>query len=89
MATLDVKVLGPGCANCNQLEKQALHALEALEGEMPGLDVSFEKVTDPDRFLDYGLLATPGLVINDELISSGRVPTQVQIESWYRDSLKT
>lgn len=89
MTSLDVKVLGPGCANCDQLEKQALGALEAIGAEQPLLEVSFEKVNDPTRFLDYGLLATPGLVINGELISSGRVPTQAQIETWYRESLES
>ena len=59
-----VKVLGPGCANCVTLEKRTRQALADL-----GLDATVEKVTD------YGVLKTPGLVVDDHLVLQGRVPT--------------
>jgi hypothetical protein len=85
---LDVKVLGPGCANCNKLEEIALKAMEVLEAEIPGLETGYEKVTEPSRFIDFGLMSTPGLVVNGKLISSGRVPALSQVEGWYREALQ-
>jgi small redox-active disulfide protein 2 len=76
---ISIKVLGSGCANCERLELHARKAAETLLEETPGIEVAIEKVTDPERFLDYGLLATPGLVINEQLASSGRIPSPGQI----------
>ena len=65
-----VKVLGPGCANCVTLEKRTRQALADL-----GLDASVEKVTDYGDIAGYGVLATPGLVVDEQLVLQGRVPT--------------
>ncbi|MBN1119731.1 MAG: TM0996/MTH895 family glutaredoxin-like protein [Anaerolineae bacterium] len=65
---LTIKVLGPGCANCKRLEQHARMALEQL-----GIEASIEHVTDVSKFVDYGLMSTPGLVINEKLVSSGKV----------------
>ena len=61
---LSVKVLGPGCMNCERVEQHALQALQRIREAHPDLEVAFEKVTDTERFLDYGLISTPGLVVN-------------------------
>ncbi len=76
---LSIKILGSGCANCERLELHARKAAELLLEGAPDLELAIEKVTDPERFLEYGLLATPGLVINDRLASSGRIPSPAQI----------
>ena len=76
---LSIKILGSGCANCQRLEQHAHQAAELLSQSRPETEFTIEKVTDPERFLDYGLLATPGLVVNDKLVSSGRVPSPAQI----------
>lgn len=65
-----VKVLGPGCRNCQRLEERTREALGRL-----GLDADVQKVTDYGEIAAYGVLRTPGLVVDDELVHSGSVPT--------------
>ena len=72
-----VKILGSGCANCRKLEAVAR---EAAAGA--GVQAGFVKVTDMQAIMAYDLLATPGLVIDDKLVSSGRIPTQVEVRQW-------
>jgi small redox-active disulfide protein 2 len=74
---LTVKILGPGCANCRKLETVAR---EAAAGA--GVDAEFVKVTDMKEIMAYDLLSTPGLVINEKVVSSGRIPTQAEIRQW-------
>jgi small redox-active disulfide protein 2 len=85
---LNIKVLGPGCRNCDTLAKKTADALEAVVAKNPAADgATIEKVTDHNRFIDYGLMLTPGLVINEKLVSSGRVPTMSEIKGWIAESL--
>ncbi len=79
---LDVKVLGPGCANCERLERMTLDALAQMEVDHPGIEFGFEKVSDPMRFHEYGVLSTPGLIINNHVVISGRLPTIDQVLEW-------
>lgn len=79
---ISIKVLGPGCKNCERLELHASQAAERWGQDHPEVAVAIEKVTEAERFLDYGLLATPGLVINERLVSSGRIPAPSQIVTW-------
>ena len=72
-----VKILGPGCANCRKLEAIAR---EAAAGA--GIDAEFIKVTDMPSILAYDIVSTPGLVIDEKLVSSGRIPTQVEVRQW-------
>jgi small redox-active disulfide protein 2 len=74
---LTVKILGPGCANCRKLEAVAR---EAAAGA--GVEAEFVKVTDMKDIMAYDILSTPGLVINDKLVSSGRIPTQAEVRQW-------
>lgn len=66
---MHVKILGPGCKNCRNLEAHTREALDRL-----GLDASVEKVTDYAQIAGYGVLATPGLVVDERVVVSGRVP---------------
>lgn len=70
MSTLDIKVLGPGCKNCVMLDKITKDAVAEL-----GLDATIEKVEDYAEIAAYNIMSTPGLVINGEVVVSGRVPT--------------
>jgi small redox-active disulfide protein 2 len=72
-----VKILGSGCANCRKLEAVAR---EAAAGA--GVQAEFVKVTDMQAIMAYDLLATPGLVIDDKLVSSGRIPTLAEVRQW-------
>ena len=74
---LTVKILGSGCANCKKLEAVAREAATAA-----GLEAEFVKVTDMKAMMACDLMATPGLVINEKLVSSGRIPTQAEIRQW-------
>ena len=76
---LSIKVLGPGCANCRKLEEIAREAVAST-----GVQADVVKVTDMDQILAYDVLKTPGLVINDKLVSSGRIPTASTIAEWIR-----
>lgn len=74
---LTVKILGSGCANCKKLEAVAREAATASN-----LQAEFVKVTDMQQIMAYDLLSTPGLVINDKLVASGRIPTVAEVQKW-------
>jgi small redox-active disulfide protein 2 len=74
---LTVKVLGPGCANCKKLESVAREAASSS-----GIEVEVLKVSAMKDIMAYDLISTPGLVINEKLVSSGRIPTQAEIREW-------
>jgi small redox-active disulfide protein 2 len=75
---MDIKILGSGCAKCQTLERRAHNAVDHL-----GLDAEFEKVTDPAEIASWGVMATPALVIDDEVVLSGRVPTASDLENLF------
>lgn len=83
---LSIKVLGPGCLNCERLALHAAQAVERWEIEHPELEITIEKVTEPEKFLEYGLLSSPGLVINEKLVSSGRIPAPSHIVAWLEEA---
>ena len=72
-----VKILGTGCPNCRKLEAVARQAAASK-----GIEAEFVKVTAIDDILAYNVLATPGLVIDEKVVSSGRIPTQSEIAAW-------
>ena len=74
---LTIKILGPGCANCRKLEVVAREAVAAAN-----LQADFVKVSDMAQIMGYDLLSTPGLVINEKLVSSGRIPTVAEVQKW-------
>ena len=71
---MHIKVLGPGCANCVNLEKNTRAALASL-----GMEASVEKVTDYADIAGYGIMRTPGLVIDEDVVLSGRVAKPAEI----------
>lgn len=74
---LTVKILGSGCANCKKLEAVAREAATASN-----VEAEFVKVTDMQQIMAYDLLSTPGLVVNEKLVSSGRIPTVTEVQKW-------
>lgn len=74
---LTVKILGSGCANCKKLEAVAREAATASN-----VEADFVKVTDMRQIMAYDLLSTPGLVVNERLVSSGRIPTVAEVQKW-------
>ena len=71
---MDVKILGTGCVNCKNLETLTRAALDEL-----GLDVEIDKVTDPGDIASWGVMSTPALVIDDKVVTSGRVPKAAEV----------
>jgi len=78
---MEIKVLGPGCPNCAEVEKRVKNALAEL-----GIAADVEKITDIRKMMSYGILATPGLVIDGQVKSSGRIPRIEDIKLWIRDA---
>ena len=74
---LTIKVLGSGCANCKRLEQLANKAVMEM-----GMQAEVVKVTDYNDIMQYPILTTPGLVINERLVCSGRIPTQAEVTTW-------
>jgi len=78
---ITIKVLGPGCANCKRLEQLAHQAVDSL-----GIEANFEKVTDYTKIVDLGVMRTPGLIVNDKVVSSGRIPSEEEIVGWIKEA---
>ncbi len=74
---INIKVLGSGCANCKRLEATVRKVVEAK-----GLQADIEKVTDYADIMKWPILSTPGLVVNDKLVSAGRIPSEAEIAGW-------
>lgn len=85
---LSVKVLGPGCAKCYAVERAAAAALEALRREQPELQATLVHLEDPMDIMEYPILFTPGLVVNEKLVCAGKVPKTAEVMGWYREALR-
>ena len=72
---MEIKVLGTGCARCKALDKFTRKAVEELN-----IDATVEKVEDIQKIMEYAVLRTPALVINEKVVMSGQVPKVAQIK---------
>jgi len=77
---MKIEVLGPGCTNCKKLEQDVHNALAELK-----IEAQVIKVTDIMKFSSYGILMTPGLVINGKVYSSGKLPVMTTLKKWIED----
>jgi small redox-active disulfide protein 2 len=80
---LKIKILGTGCPNCEKLEQETKKAVSNL-----AIEAEFEKVTDYQKIMEYDVLSTPGLVINEKLVSSGKIPSQSDITTFLANALE-
>jgi len=78
---MEIKILGTGCPKCKRLEELAREA--AAEA---GITATFTKVTDINGIMAYPIMSTPGLVVNEELKSSGRLPRKEEIIAWLKEA---
>ncbi len=73
----NIKVLGSGCANC----KTTLKLIEAAAKDT-GADIELEKVEDIGDIMSYGVMSTPGVVIDGKLVHAGGIPDRKTVDSW-------
>jgi len=79
---MEIRILGPGCPRCAEVEKRAINALAELN---VGADV--QKITDIKKIAEHKILATPGLIINGKVRCTGRIPTSDEIKGWIREEM--
>ena len=74
---MEIKVLGPGCPKCEMVEKRVRNVLAGLS-----IAADVEKISDIKKMMSYGILGTPGLVINGQIKCAGRIPRPEEIKAW-------
>ena len=74
---MNIKVLGPGCAKCHTVDKMVREVVKELNA-----NATVDYIQDMRKILDYPILTTPGLVINEEVVCSGRIPSKQEITKW-------
>lgn len=79
---VSIKILGSGCANCKKLEALARQVVEQL-----GVQAEVIKVTEYPDIMAYDVMSTPGLVINEKVVSYGRIPSPIEITNWLNEAL--
>jgi len=77
---MEIRILGPGCPRCGEVEKRTINALAELN---IGADV--QKVTDIKKIMEHKVFSTPGLIINRKVKSAGRIPSQEEIKRWIQE----
>jgi len=75
---MTIKILGSGCPKCQKLERHTQQAVKELELK----DVKVEHIYDMEKIIEYGVMTTPAIVINDEIKASGAVPKVEEIKTW-------
>ncbi|MEW5868171.1 MAG: thioredoxin family protein [Chloroflexota bacterium] len=80
---LTIKVLGSGCANCKRVEQIARKVITDM-----ALEAEVIKVTNYPEIMEYSILSTPGLVVNEKVVCSGRIPTPAEVSTWLADALE-
>jgi small redox-active disulfide protein 2 len=78
---MEIKVLGPGCPKCEMVEKRVKNVLAELS-----IAADVEKITDITKMMSYGILGTPGLVIDGKIKCAGRIPRSEEIKAWIQEA---
>ena len=79
---LTIKVLGSGCANCKKLEAITRQTILKM-----GIEAEVIKVTEYPDIMKYNVMSTPGLVVNEKVVSSGRIPSEAEITTFLTSAL--
>jgi small redox-active disulfide protein 2 len=79
---MEIRVLGPGCPRCHEVEKRTMNALIELD-----VAADMQMVTDIKKIIEYKIAGTPGLVINGKVKCSGRIPSVSEIKNWIKEEL--
>jgi small redox-active disulfide protein 2 len=78
---LNIKVVGSGCFNCNKLEQLCREVVADNN-----IDAEIEKITDITTFADLGIIITPGLLLDNTVVSSGKIPSKESLEKWIKEA---
>jgi len=81
---LIIKILGSGCANCKRVEQIAHKVVSEM-----GVEAEIIKVTEYPDIMAYNIMSTPGLVVNEKVVSTGRIPTPAEVTTWVANALET
>jgi small redox-active disulfide protein 2 len=81
---LTIKVLGPGCDNCKKLEAITRQVIDQMT-----IEAEIIKVTEYPAIMAYNIISTPGLVINEKVVSAGRIPSEAEITMFLTNALET
>lgn len=81
---MEITVLGPGCVRCENTEKLIMDVVAEM-----GVPVALRLVKDPMRIADYDIMSTPGVVIDGEVVSSGKVPSKREVRGWIEERLSS
>jgi small redox-active disulfide protein 2 len=73
-----VKVLGPGCPRCQETKRRVMNALSELQ-----LIAEVQEVKDPKEIAKHGVLFTPAVIINNEIVSQGKIPEYEEVKKWF------
>lgn len=79
---LIIRILGPGCVSCNRLEEIVMQVLQ-----QKNIVADIVHVRELDEIWRYGVISTPALVINERIKSTGRLPTQAEVEKWIQEEI--
>jgi small redox-active disulfide protein 2 len=79
---MKIKILGTGCAKCNQLENVTKEVLKEM-----GIEAPIDHVKEIQKIMEYPILTTPGLVINEEVVVAGRVPSKAEVTKFIATAL--
>ncbi len=77
---MEIRILGPGCPRCSEVEKRTIDVLAGLN-----IAADVQKVADIKKIMEYNIMATPGLVINGKIKCSGRIPSKEEIKNWIEE----
>ncbi len=79
---MEIRILGPGCPRCHEVEKRTLNVLAQL-----GVAADVQKISDIKKIMEYSIIGTPGLVINGKVKCSGKIPSRDEIKRWIQEEL--
>jgi len=77
---MEIKILGPGCPRCHEVERRTINALAELN-----VAADVQKISDIKKIVEYNIISTPGLVINGKVMCSGRIPRVEEIKAWIQE----
>ena len=78
---LTIRVLGPGCVKCDDLEKMCMNVLAEND-----IDADIQKISDMKEIAKLGIMSTPALIINDKVMVSGKLPTKSTLLHWFKEN---